>query len=80
MNGFFDAGMVTDPIEMDLTNVPLADRNLHFDLNEERIHMAAGAGLRVAINENFIVAADYGRAFDKRDGGSGMYIGLNYLF
>jgi len=80
LNGFFDAGMVTDPIEMDLSNVPVADRNLHFNLTEDRIHMAAGAGLRIAINENFIIGIDYGQAFDKRDGGSGMYIGLNYLF
>lgn len=80
LNGFFDAGMVTDPIEIDFARVPDMYENLHFNRDEERVHMAAGAGLRIAINENFIVAADFGRAFDKRDGGSGLYIGLNYLF
>ncbi|GAH72890.1 unnamed protein product, partial [marine sediment metagenome] len=39
-------------------------------------------GLHIALNENFIVAADYGRALDKekRDGLSGFYIGLDFLF
>jgi hypothetical protein len=33
-----------------------------------------------AINENFIVAVDYGLAAKKEDGDSGLYIGLNFLF
>ncbi|HSV87007.1 MAG TPA: BamA/TamA family outer membrane protein [Bacteroidales bacterium] len=80
LNGFFDAGRVIDPIDINLDAVPPAERALHFDRDGERVHMTAGAGFRVAINENFIVAADFGRAFDERDGGSGLYIGLNYLF
>jgi hypothetical protein len=32
------------------------------------------------MNENFVIAVDYGRALNKQDGKSGMYIGLNYLF
>jgi hypothetical protein len=32
------------------------------------------------MNQNFIVAIDYGKALDKRDGTSGIYIGLNFLF
>ena len=32
------------------------------------------------MNQNFIVSCDYGRAMDPRDGKSGVYIGLNFLF
>jgi hypothetical protein len=32
------------------------------------------------MNENFIIAADFGKAFNEQDGNSGFYIGLNYLF
>jgi hypothetical protein len=32
------------------------------------------------MNQNFIIAVDYGIAADERDGDSGLYIGLNYLF
>jgi hypothetical protein len=42
--------------------------------------MAYGLGLRIAMNQNFIIAFDYGLAADKRDGSGGLYIGLNYLF
>ncbi len=42
--------------------------------------MGAGAGLHIVMNQNFVVAVDYGRALDKGDGESGLYIGLNFLF
>jgi hypothetical protein len=32
------------------------------------------------MNQNFVIAADYGMAGSEQDGTSGMYIGLNYLF
>jgi hypothetical protein len=32
------------------------------------------------MNQNFVIAADYGIAANEQDGSSGMYIGLNYLF
>jgi len=50
------------------------------DSPEEKIHFSYGAGLRIALNENFIVSADYGIAADPQDGTSGLYIGLGYLY
>ncbi|MEA1876243.1 MAG: BamA/TamA family outer membrane protein [Bacteroidota bacterium] len=44
------------------------------------VHLSYGAGLHIALNENFIIAVDYGMAADKRDGTSGLYIGLDFLF
>ncbi len=44
------------------------------------LHLTYGAGLHIALNQNFIVAVDYGFAADKRDGTSGLYIGLDFLF
>jgi hypothetical protein len=44
------------------------------------MHISYGAGLRVVMNQNFIIKCDYGRTIDERDGKSGIYIGLNYLF
>jgi hypothetical protein len=46
----------------------------------EKLHLSSGGGLHIALNENFIIAADYGRALDKRDGDQGFYIGLDFLF
>ena len=51
-----------------------------FNIGAEKMHKSVGAGLRLAMNYNFIVAIDYGIALNKQDGDSGIYIGLNYLF
>jgi hypothetical protein len=47
---------------------------------KEGLHMGYGGGLHIAINENFVVAADFARAVKKDDGKLGVYIGLNFLF
>ena len=80
LNGFMDAGMVIDKVKMNLDDVPENERHLFFEDTNDTPHVSAGAGLRIAINRNFIVALDYGKAFDRRDGDAGLYIGLNYLF
>lgn len=81
LNTFVDAGQVLQKTEINTTNVP-ASVNLkdYFLDGDEKMHASYGAGLRIVMNENFIVAVDYGRPFDKRDGSGGIYIGLNYLF
>ncbi|MEA3446438.1 MAG: hypothetical protein U9R19_17120, partial [Bacteroidota bacterium] len=52
----------------------------YFSTDKDKLHSSYGLGIRIAMNQNFIVAVDYGRALNKQDGESGMYIGLNYLF
>lgn len=77
LNTFLDAGKVLKKVEFEK---PQSSSDKYFTSDEESIHATLGAGLRIVLNENFIVAVDYGRPFDKRDGKSGLYIGLNYLF
>jgi hypothetical protein len=84
LNGFMDFGQVTKKIG-GIENVPQEDLNSQaakdfYDKDAEKMHISYGAGLRIAMNENFIIKVDYGMAADDRDGKSGMYIGLNYLF
>jgi hypothetical protein len=78
LNGFTDFGKVIQRMELNsiLSQLP----GEYFDLNAEKMHFSYGAGLRVTMNQNFIIAVDYGLAADERDGDSGLYIGLNYLF
>lgn len=52
----------------------------YFNFGGESLHMSAGIGFQVVMNQNFIVKVDYGQTFNIQDGPSGMYIGLNYLF
>lgn len=78
LNGFTDFGRVIERKE--ITSIFSLLPEEYFDPGNERMHFSYGAGLRIAMNQNFIVAVDYGLAADERDGDSGLYIGLNYLF
>lgn len=80
LNGFFDTGRTLREYDIDKSSIDPADLALYFDQVDDSFHNSAGGGIRFALNQNFIVAVDYGVALDERDGTSGMYIGLNYLF
>lgn len=85
LSTFLDAGMVTQKHKFDTSGLPA---NLPDYLPEEIIdldakevpHIGYGGGVHIALNQNFIVAVDYGRAARKEDGRSGLYINLNFLF
>ncbi len=80
--GFIDGGMVTGKYELqDPDPIYLNEANAWMSLgDEESLHLSYGAGVHIALNENFILSVDYGIASDPRDGESGLYIGLNFLF
>jgi len=81
LGGFMDAGQVIQPYDFSTENVPSEYEILFNDYNSnESIHYTAGGGLKLAMNNNFILAADVGKAFNKQDGKMGVYIGLGYLF
>nr|MDA3832872.1 hypothetical protein [Spirochaetales bacterium] len=81
VNTFLDAGRTTSLIDVESQLPPIAgNADDYFDFGSETVHVSYGLGLRIAMNRNFIIAADYGRAVDSQDGGSGFYVGLNYLF
>ncbi len=74
-NGFTDIGQVLGRYEYDIPGYYSHDPE-----KEDVMHIAYGGGLRIALNENFIIAVDYGMAKDEQDGNSGLYIGLGYLY
>lgn len=75
LSSFFDTGRATD-----YRPVGDPDNSKYLSGDKESFHSSVGAGFHAAMNENFIVAVDYGRALDKRDGKGGIYIGMNWLF
>jgi len=79
LSAFLDGGLVTRKYNLPATTDPEAIEYLSAG-SSEKIHMGAGAGFHFVMNENFVVAIDYGRAFDPDDGESGLYIGLNFLY
>ncbi len=86
-SGFLDGGMVTAKYEFNKSGLP-APGDADYDFSQklvnsgekEKLHLGAGGGFHIVMNQNFIVAIDYGRALDKDDGISGLYIGLNFLY
>jgi hypothetical protein len=80
INLFSDFGRVTDEIKFTPSNMTGYDPNDFFKSGEEKFHISAGTGIRLVMNENFIISADLGKAFNEQDGGIGFYMGLNYLF
>jgi outer membrane protein assembly factor BamA len=80
-NLFADVGKVVDKIDVnpDFQGQEV-DEDDFFAYGSEGYHVSAGIGLKIGLNENFVVSADYGLATDNRDGESGLYITLNWLY
>ena len=52
-----------------------------FPDRDEGLHLGSGAGFHFALNQNFIITADYGMPLNEQDGpGGALYINLNFLF
>ena len=79
---FYDAGQVIIEREVDAELVPPEDMTSgrFFDQSHDSLHQGLGLGLRVGLNENFVLVVDYGIALDKRDGKSGLYVGIGNIF
>ncbi len=85
LSSFLDGGMVLQPYKFNTNDIPASVLNSekYFNFSKKELtkfHIGYGGGFRIAMNENFIVAVDYGIANNKQDGSSGMYIGLGWLF
>ncbi len=82
LNGFSDFGMVVQQVKFDKSKISKPDQAKYFDFSydKDKLHPSLGAGLRIALNENFILAVDYGFATNKQDGLKGLYINIGNLF
>ncbi|MFC0876691.1 BamA/TamA family outer membrane protein [Saccharicrinis sp. FJH2] len=82
LNAFSDFGQVVQKVDVEKNfmtwSMPLPQG--YFDFGAESLHVSYGLGLRIAMNENFVIAVDFGKAVNKQDGNTGLYIGLDYLF
>lgn len=47
---------------------------------KDGLHASAGAGLRFIMNQNFVVAFEYARCFNRQDGNGAFYINTGFLF
>ncbi|PKP21401.1 MAG: hypothetical protein CVU04_01795 [Bacteroidetes bacterium HGW-Bacteroidetes-20] len=94
-NPFIDMGMVLQPNKIDETAVIAAAQNdptivisqldQYFDFETSSIykpHFSVGCGLKVAMNENFVVSVDWAMPINEQDGAkkTNFYIKMGYLF
>jgi hypothetical protein len=81
VNAFLDEGYILDPFNWNLNNLSESDKSEYFNLEEsDGLHSTIGSGVKLVMNQNFIVSCELGKTLNKKDGDSGMYINLNYLF
>jgi outer membrane protein assembly factor BamA len=88
LNLFTDFGMVTKDIKLpdnlqtrfESQIYPFENFSDYFKPGKDKIHQSAGVSIMFAMNQNFVVAVDIGKAFKEQDGNIGFSIGLNYLF
>ncbi|MFA9391822.1 MAG: BamA/TamA family outer membrane protein [Prolixibacteraceae bacterium] len=88
LNGFADFGQTIQFIDIkgkvdskgEFNSTAILSDTDYFSTDGEGLHVSYGAGLRIVMNQNFVVAVDYGMAANEQDGTSGLYIGLNYMF
>jgi outer membrane protein assembly factor BamA len=87
LNVFCDFGRTTKDIKLpsnleDTFHVtyPAETFSNYFNPGGEKFHKSAGVSIMLAMNQNFVVAVDIGKAFNEQDGNRGFYVGLNYLF
>lgn len=91
LNPFMDAGMVVqpyarvvkDPLLLELADPDPSNPEAFYD--ESRLyapHLSAGCGLKVAMNDNFVLSVDWATALDKQDNAkfSNLYIKMGYMF
>lgn len=83
LSPFVDMAMVTRPYKP----TPTFEIPAGFYGTTDGLHVSYGVGLHIALNQNFIVAVDYGMAANngskdvkKNDGQKGIYIALDFLF
>jgi len=95
LNGFYDFGRVTKNIDLNKNQPVNLETHFNFLYNSdgqtenfsdyfrpgtEKFHSSVGTSIMLAMNQNFIIAIDIGKALNEQDGNIGFSIGLNYLF
>ena len=97
VNPFFDAGIITKPYKAEaLASIADSDGKIYdpvfntltgtttpiYDASKvNTLIYSGGAGLKIAMNQNFIVSADFAKCFTEgMDAGLWIGIGINYQF
>ena len=90
-------GIITQPYELDESSIRerIAQANIRDHTSDDagdffsfrksdiyRPHLSAGIGLKIAMNENFVLSVDWAAAFSRQDSRdyTNFYVKMGYLF
>lgn len=80
-NPFFDLGAVVQPYRLDrMEEAGKTCGGLLYAGHGEKLHTSAGLGIKLVMNNNFIISVEGAVPLRRDDGPFGMNIGLNYIF
>src|SRR5574344_483508 len=96
LNPLFDVGMVLQPYDIDENRLikSISENDPDFNIDElsnyfnfdksviYKPHFSAGIGLKIAMNDNFVLSVDWAVPFDKQDapGFANLYVKIGYMF
>lgn len=83
LNPFLDGGMVLQPYDLDgVKDIEGIEEDIDFDAPLYKPHLSAGCGLKIAMNDNFVLSVDWATALNKQDNKkmSNFYIKMGYMF
>lgn len=80
VNVFMDTGKFLKRIKVNREGIFEIDQELFFGSIDNEFHSSYGLAVKLVMNENFVLSAEYARTIDIRDGVDGIYLNLNYLF
>ncbi len=96
LNPLFDVGMVLQPYDIDENRLikSISENDPDFNIDElsnyfnfdksviYKPHFSAGIGLKIAMNDNFVLSVDWAVPFDKQDapGLANFYVKIGYMF
>ena len=97
LNPFLDAGMVLQPYKLNEKSIRdnIAQNDPEFDINDLdqyilfgddaqifRPHLSGGIGLKLMMNDNFVLSVDWAAPFDNRDNSkmANFYVKMGYMF
>lgn len=78
LNPFVDMGQVVQTYRADI--MASIDNTLIYSGSSESLHTTVGLGGKIVMNRNFVLAAEYGKAFNSQDGTNSLILGLNFMF
>lgn len=82
INPFLDGGMILQYRDMGVLDATGENKDFDPEADNHALHLAAGCGLKVAMNDNFVLSVDWAAPLNTQDNNkmSNFYVKMGYMF